>query len=219
MSRINEAHWLTEGQLDLVYKKTNFICFMRDFAGREMKPFFIYIYTVLTFSSPPWMGELNWLSVAYVSLHIQWKRASCDLLICSSHSGRRCFALIGNTEGFYLFTKENEMLASTGELFVTTSTAAALCYCGCVTDEDWSFVNSQIGFQVLSLITLWFYWWETTDCFSFDLPRRAQSSFWICCRSPSSPKALQGQIKRGEMLQPLQISHASSCSKRSAETM
>ena len=34
------------------------------------------------------------------------------------------------------FTKENEMLARTGKPFVTTSTTAAVCYCGCVTDED-----------------------------------------------------------------------------------
>lgn len=48
-------------------------------------------------------------------------------------------------------------------IFFPTSTTTAASYCGSVTDEDWSFVNMQIGFQVLSLITVWFYWWETTD--------------------------------------------------------
>lgn len=93
------------------------------------------------------------------------KKGSCsDLVLCS-----RCFELIGKTKALQpawrCCTKKNEMQRSTGQPFVTTSTTAAAGYCGCVKDEDWSFVNLQIGFQVLSLITMWFYWWETTYCF------------------------------------------------------
>lgn len=84
---------------------------------------------------------------------------------------------------------------SPNQPFVTTSATAAECNCGSVTDEDWSFVNSQIGFQVLSLITLWFYWWETTGCFPSICLARHSLCFERAVLSLSFPKGFH----RGEV--------------------
>lgn len=140
-------------------------------------------------------------------------------VICSSGSERRWFSLIGKAEGLHRFSRrlslwaeENEMLAGAGKPSVTASTAAAVRCRGRRTDEDWSFVNSQIGFQVVPLITMWFYWWETTGCFPTNYLTGTPSWLWISWVSASSPRAWTARrIKRGKMLQPRQISHAASC--------
>lgn len=151
--------------------------------------------------------------------HIKWKRAwlywFTPMFISFqekvSWADRKNRSTLPPQPASESFTKEDEMLASTGTPFVSTSTTAALCYCACVTDEDWSFVNSQIGFQVLSLITLWFYWWGTTDCFP-SIYLAGHSLCFECHLSPFFRKAIEGQIKWGKMHQPGQISHATSCS-------
>lgn len=114
---INEARWLTEGQLNLAWNKNLIHLLHEGFCSKRNKNivtlellFFprlifpsnlLFQYIVLTYSLLL-CGELNWLSVTCLLNTLSEKEhSSGDLRLYLSHFRRRWFELIGKTEGFF----------------------------------------------------------------------------------------------------------------------